>query len=43
MHREGDGYAHGHALAGRCDTETGRSLNIALQGWRTTFGPLCGP
>ena len=40
LHRERGGSAHVHVLAGRCDLETGRSLNIAPPGWEKTFGPL---
>ena len=40
LHRERGGGAHVHALAARCDLETGRSLNIAPPGWEKTFGPL---
>ena len=31
---------HGHVFAGRCDLETGKSLNISPPGWQQTFGPL---
>ena len=40
LHREGGGGAHVHVLAARCDLETGRSLNIAPPGWRSTVDPL---
>ncbi len=40
LHREEGGGAHVHVLAARCHLETGRSLNIAPPGWRSTFDPL---
>ena len=33
------GGIHAHVVAARCGLETGRSLNIALPGWRRTFDP----
>ena len=40
LHREAGGGVHVHALAARCDLETGRSLNIAPPGWQQTYDAL---
>ena len=40
LHLEKNGEVHVHTLAGRCDLETGRSLNIAPPGWQRTFDRL---